>query len=180
MITLYPMQSKIVGFMVNDLEKQHYSFLKCGQRSGKSVMVWNLLGRTNYKRVRWITAIDPDPTSMETQERLLRKEIAVPSDLEIFYRWTHPLEYYDLLIIDEAMFIKGSYTMFECARAENIDVIVVSSNGPEYTEDKRWQLLKGHSYASWEINPTLTRDCALLRNLYDKDPIKARRDFEGY
>lgn len=180
-IRLTENQDAAVTNMQTDIETQGYALVKCGQRSGKSVMTLDLIKRTGYKKVCWLSHRSFNRPLLVNSIKVLSTELGV-YDVEFTHRLPRskdgPVEERTLVVIDDAMWFSGSYNVFNAARGLKCDVAVISSRGPEYDRDLRWHELKGQSFHTWELNPKVTR--ASLQAEYEKCPTLAARDFERF
>lgn len=167
-IPLWPEQAKLSQFIINDLNSQRWSLAKVGQRGGKNCIALEIARLPQFKNVFLFDQHDsygshvPIPITFCGPKRIPRS--LVEGNVEAPF-----------IILNEAFWIEESYDLFNELR-EYGPVLAIGSNGPQF-EDKRWQLLAGHSYATWEINPGVTR-AQLFDALTDPEEIrKAERDY---
>jgi hypothetical protein len=176
-MNIFKEQQEAVDKMAEDLKAHRWSLVKCGQRSGKGIMVWTLVKQSDYERIVWLSTL-PEK-DLRQSVRSMRIMMSIPDELEVVY-WSQPerASKRTLVIIDEAMHMPDSYSVLEQELLKGCDVVVIGSRGPEYDLDIRWTKLKGHSYHAWELNPLVTR--ASLQPFYAEDSLRAARDYEGY
>ena len=115
---------------------------------------------------------------MKNVERHRRRDLDL-NELKVWYQLPElPLEGKTLVVLDEVFWREGSYDTFERELAKGSDVLAFGSRGPEYDTDKRWSRLQGLSYHTWQLNTKVTRE--FLQPMYEKDPLRAARDYEGF
>lgn len=162
-IALFPKQRELCLIAEREFKSQGYSFLKLGQRSGKTVMSGELA--RPFKQVFMFEEHDTLNGQFSNAYNFCGTKI--PEEIE-----DGPKES-KLAIINEAMWTQFSYDLFESLRVNAI-VLVISSNGPEY-QDQRWRDLPGHTAATWEVNPNVSREDVMKAN----DPY-AERDYGAF
>lgn len=157
-----PQQAVAVKTAIRDLIAQRYAILKCGQRSGKSIMIWDLIERAGYKDICMLGPSNADRLSGIALGNTVTTSLErLPSG--------------GLVVISEPFQSPESHALFLQARRLGFPVFVIGSNGPHYTEE--WKALGGQSYATWELNPLIE---SALAQLYKEDPIKTARDYEAF
>ena len=178
MITPFPKQVEIVDQMVADLKARQYSFQVIGMRSGKTAMAYMLAARKDYNLV---VMLGNEPTaSRKHLGDMLCHNLGVSPTVRIEYSTQyimHELVGDALVVMNEALFTRGSYEQFKTLREIGCHVVVLTSLGPEFEDDPRWKELEWRSYATWHVNPNLGRDSELMKKMFAENPEKAARDY---
>jgi hypothetical protein len=166
---LYPQQQEAVALLKRDISAQGWAFLRAGQRSGKSVIAQAI--SCDYHIVCLYSGTYNDAWAIAGGWE------SMPNHIQSFPPSSSLLTGNSVLVvIDAAMWAPNSFSILEQARKKEFDVLVTSSNGPEFMkEGSPWKHMPGRSYASWELNPALTE--AELRATCD---YLFDRDFAGY
>lgn len=162
-LSLFPKQKELIELAHLNFNVQGFSLMKLGQRSGKSIIAAEVARK--FKQVFLFDEAD-------TIQNLFPVPYAYcgSSYKEAIEEGAKEGK---LAILSEAMWMVGSFDLFEEIR-QHSNVLVISSNGPEF-EDRRWKALPGHSYATWDVNPNVSKD----QLLNDDDPM-SQRDFGAF
>lgn len=169
-ISLWPLQEQLRDAALTELALQNWSLLKIGQRGSKNVLAGEIARRGLFNRA---FVFDSSPETM-------CKNFPIPT---YWCSKTFPRSLVEgneskpIIIINEAFWMHDSYDIFNEAR-EYAPTLVVGSNGPQFVGDQRWQALKGHSYATWEINPNFPDRNSLMQVMTSLDHFE--RDFGAF
>ena len=143
---LWPKQSELYRATLNDLKTQNWSVWKIGMRGGKDVTLARVVAALDVEKV---FMFDLHPAMCGTLPiRTYFCENRIPKSI------IEGNTENQIAVIGQPFWMKDSFDLFNELR-NYIPVIALGSNGPEFVNDKRWQSLQAHSYASWEINPNL-------------------------
>jgi hypothetical protein len=173
---LFPKQKEVVAAVLRELteDQQGFSILKMGQRSGKNIIAAMVAKHGPFNKA----------FIFDLHHGGMASDFSIPTYWcsKVFPRTlVEGDEERPLIILNEAFWLDDSYDIFNEAR-NYAPTLVVGSNGPQFREDKRWQLLKGHSYATWEINPNYPTREALIASMGDseQDMQKFERDYGAF
>lgn len=160
---LWPKQSEIYNATLRELRDQNWSLWKIGMRGGKDMLVARVAAALDVDKV---FVFDTHPTLCDALPiRSYFCESRIPKSI-IEGRTEN-----QVAIINNAFWLKDSFDLFNELR-NCIRVIAMGSNGPEFVNDKRWQALQGHSFATWEINPNCTE-----REMRENDQNNSRENY---
>lgn len=166
------LQVALVPAILADLDTQRWSLLKVGARGGKNHMATKIAGR-----YRVITVFAQESSHAQVLVRQMQEQL--PGKLLFAQHLPELSDVKILVILDEAMWFEDSYNLYASLLAdERVHVLVISSRGPEYDNDLRWQLLPGRSFHSWDFNPSIP--LADLIPEFLKVPELALRDYCAY
>src|ERR1019366_3653603 len=137
-LKLHPLQAALALVMLEDLRNEHWALLKAGQRGGKNIVAMAIAKQGAFKN---IAVISGTAAQEESYINDLKGHLdptvkfasgGVPTNSWLGLECT-------LVILDEAMWVPRSYDTFNNIREHKTNVLVISSRGPEYDKDIRWQ-----------------------------------------
>lgn len=176
-------QQQLYDNIIDDWAHALPTVVQAGQRSGKSFMS-SALANDRNKRVLGVAltlgrakALIADPlrdnlrVDMTTGKNL--QEAIRADKLQSLYGRTGLFDDQTTIIIDEAFWMPGSEYIFDALRMYSLYVLAIGSKGPERWRDRK----RIRRYATWELNPRMSRDHPAIINAYRNDPVKAARDF---
>ncbi len=180
---LFPLAPKLLPVMLKQLcERKGYSILKAGLRSGKTALAHGILDAGDYKHVVVFSPSKEYSCSCYFDFCRGRDINFILGSSLLGGNKNSAKELYDLVgddkvlvIIEDAMWMKDSYEIFEYFVDHDYPVLVLSSRGTEYDRDFRWSLLPAFSFSTWDMNKSVTLDS--LRDAFNTDPVRAVRDY---
>ena len=165
------LQRQLAQRISDELKTQRYSLLKAGSRSGKNLIAHHVIGFFGGSDV----AIYSNTVPMAKQAIDTSVFEGVDFHYNALPRSGSKPVMRTLAIIDNAMWLPDSHSLYVRLRDAATAVFVMSSRGPEFDKDPRWRLLPGHSFSSWDLNPQVSMQ--MFQDSYAEDPEAAVRDF---
>jgi hypothetical protein len=176
------LKKELVKVMHTELVTQHWTLLKSGQRGGKNLVAELLIEKAIALKNGYLNILVHSMSmnfSKEVCEGFKKRFPNIRTAVDTIPVTWHERETI-LVLMDEAMWTSNSYDAFLQFKSDSrCRTIIISSRGPEYDKDMRWQLLSGHSFCTWDLNPNITLT-DLLPNLTTTVVEPFLRDFCAY
>ena len=154
-MTISVLKEMLIKEICQDLGRQRWSLLKAGQRSGKNVIATEVAQRTGYSHISLFSGHSHTSGLFEDMKSAVQDKFfttfynnRIPDASETIA----PI----LCILDEAMWTTGSYNKYTSLLSDSrCRILIISSRGPEFDNDIRWQMLPGRSFSTWDLNESI-------------------------
>lgn len=147
-----PTNEALIGAMCKDLAVRRWTLLKVGMMAGKSVLALQACRALHMTHVSIYAHTNTAAYDYGAPYRELGLKVQCNGQHDDHYGDT-------FVVIEDAFWMNNSFDLFNRLRKNiNNRIVVLGSRGPSFDNDLRWRTLPGHSFATWDLHPTLTFD----------------------